>query len=47
MIAGSIIQALPTTTTVVSGYLSLQLIALLHSQDITKENSKCKFRLIF
>ncbi len=37
MIAGSIIQALPTTTTVVSGYLSLQLIALLHSQDIKKE----------
>ena len=37
MIAGKIIQALPTTTSIVSGYLSLQLLALLHSQDITKE----------
>ena len=37
MIAGRIIQALPTTTTVVSGYLSLQLMALLQSQNITKE----------
>ena len=37
MIAGSIIQALPTTTTAVSGYLSLQLMALINSQDIEKE----------
>ena len=37
MVAGSIIQALPTTTTIVSGYLSLQLMALINSQDIEKE----------
>ena len=37
MIAGSIIQALPTTTSAVSGYLALQLMALINSQDIEKE----------
>ena len=37
MIAGSIIQALPTTTAAVSGYLALQLMALINSQDIEKE----------
>ena len=37
MIAGSIIRALPTTTTAVSGYLSLQLMALINSQNIEKE----------
>ena len=37
MVAGSIIQALPTTTTIVSGYLSLQLLALINSKNIEKE----------
>ena len=37
MVAGNIIQALPTTTAIVAGYLSLQLMALINSQNIEKE----------
>ena len=37
MVAGSIIQSLPTTTTIVSEYLTLQLMALMNNQNVEKE----------
>ena len=37
MVVGRIIQVLPNTITIVSGYLSLQLMTLINSQDIEKQ----------